>query len=301
MYELQYTPTPWSRTLAKKKQPFVRWRWMRWLDSRNRHSVEPVVQDDGPVVSLTTFGARWERVHYALESIGSGRLRPSRLLLWVAPSLLETALPETLKRLRRRGLEVLSCEDVGPHTKYFPAVSLLKLECSLVTADDDVLYPVDWLERLRDAALNRPSHVVAHRARSICFGEDGRLAPYVQWRHCESVSPSPLHFALGVGGVLYPAAMQQALREAGDGFRSCCPRADDVWLKFVALRNGVDVVQIERSPPVVTDLPGTRGAGLARHNVSGGGNDTQIQATFDATALALLREAWSRASQLSAR
>lgn len=291
MYQLRYTPTQLSKAWAKHLHPVVRWRWMRWLDRRNQELADPVVQEGGAVVSLTTFGQRWSRVHYTIESIGSGRVKPSRLLLWVAPSLLEDGIPEPLKRLQRRGLEILSCDDVGPHTKYFPAVNHLPLRCDLVTADDDVLYPLDWLERLRDAALQRPEQIVAHRARTISFLGDGQLAPYVQWRHCNDVSPSPLHFALGVGGVLYPPVMQHALRDAGDGFRLCCPRADDVWLKVVALHHGVDVCQIAPAPPLVTDLPGTKGSGLARHNVSGGGNDEQIRATFDSPALSVLREA----------
>lgn len=289
MYPLRYTPTRLSKVWAKQTQPVVRWRWMRWLDRRNRELADPVVQDGGAVVSLTTFGQRWSSVYYTIESVGAGHVKPSRLLLWVTPSLLATGIPEPLKRLQRRGLEILGCDDVGPHTKYFPAVNHLPPRCALVTADDDVLYPLDWLERLGDTALQRPEQVVAHRARTISFLREGQLAPYVQWRHCKDVSPSPLHFALGVGGVLYPPVMQHALREAGDGFRHCCPRADDVWLKVVALRHGVDVCQIAPTPPLVTDLPGTKGSGLARHNVSGGGNDEQIRATFTLSDLRLMR------------
>ena len=67
--------------------------------------------------------------------------------------------------------------------------------------------------------------------------------------------------------------------------------AETRGIKVVALHHGVDVCQIAPTPPLVTDLPGTKGSGLARHNVSGGGNDEQIRATFDSTALSALREA----------
>lgn len=280
MYKLRYTPTKWSRSVAKRMAPLVRMRWMRWLDSRNRHSGEPVVQAGGPVVSLTTFEPRWSRVYYTLESIGAGELKPSRLMLWVAPSVLQLGMPEPLKRLQRRGVEILQCEDIGPHKKYFPAVNILPLDSHLVTADDDVLYPLDWLQTLSSAAMRSPGCVLAHRARTIAFSPTGELASYSQWAHCLSARPSPLHMAVGIGGVLYPAVMQQALREAGDRFKLSCPRADDVWLKAVSLRHGVDVAQVIETTPFLIELPGMRDSGLARHNVIGGGNDAQIRAVF---------------------
>lgn len=292
MYDTRYTPTKWSRSLAKRMRPFVRLRWMRWLDARNRDSTEPVVQPGGPVVSLTTFEPRWARVHYTLECIGAGRHRPSRLLLWVAPTVLQLGITEPLRRLQRRGLEILTCEDIGPHKKYFPAVNQVPPDQPLVTADDDVLYPLDWLQRLRDGAARLPGRVLAHRARTIRFLPDGTLAPYAQWRTCRSAQPGALQFSVGIGGVLFPPSMQQALREAGEGFKASCPRADDVWLKAVALRHDVDVAQAAETEPFLIDVPGMRESGLARHNVSGGGNDAQIQATFTPADIERLRKAW---------
>ena len=266
---------------------------MRWLEARNRSTNEPVVQDNGPIVSLTTFEPRWERVHFTLESIGAGTQKPSRLMLWIAPSVLELGVPDALARLQKRGLEILMCEDIGPHKKYFPAVNLLTLDHDLVTSDDDVLYPLDWLQSLQDAARVQPGCVIAHRARSIRFTPDGQLAPYAQWSHCRSANASPLHMAVGIGGVLYPTALQIALRDAGDGFKASCPRADDVWLKAVALRAGMDVAQVASDAPFLIEVPGMRESGLARQNVLQGGNDQQIQATFSDRDLARLYEAWS--------
>jgi len=89
-----------------------------------------------------------------------------------------------------------------------------------------------------------------------------------------------LHFTTGVGGVLYPRAMQEALRSAGDGFRDCCPRADDIWLNAVAWRAGIQVCQTRNFSPLLFEVPGTRTHGLARENVQSGGNDRQLQMTY---------------------
>lgn len=290
-YPARYAPTKWSRTAAKRLRPFVRFGWMRRLDARNRDAVEPVVEAAGPVVSMTTFEPRIERAYYALESVGAGSLRPSRLLLWVTTDALRRGVPPTLRRLERRGLEILTCEDYGPHKKHFPAARLLPDGAALVTADDDALYPTDWLSRLTAAAAARPGCVTAHRARTIVFRSDGALAPYATWPARRSDAPSPLAFSVGIGGAFLPPSMLRALRTAGDAFMSVCPRADDVWLKAVALRAGLDVRQAADCEPFLIDVPGMRRSGLARTNVRDGGNDAQIRATWTAQEIAFLRGA----------
>lgn len=267
----------------------VRPLWMRRLMRRNLDSRAPLLSPDGPVVSLTTYEKRWHSVHYTIESIGCGRLRPSRLVLWIAPSVLQAGTPQPLQRLLARGLEIRTCEDLGPHKKYYPQVREGPAVRELVTADDDVLYLVDWLETLVEAAARRPAFIHAHRAHVMSFGPDGDFLPYAQWPACRSTAPSPLHFTTGVGGVLYPLAMQDALRGAGDGFRDCCPRADDIWLNAVAWRAGIQVCQTRHFSPLLFEVPGTRTHGLARENVQNGGNDRQLHMTYTADERARLR------------
>jgi hypothetical protein len=201
-------------------------------------------------------------------------------VLWIAPSVLQAGTPETLQRLVARGLEIRTCEDLGPHKKYYPQVQEGPTARDLVTADDDVLYGADWLQTLVEAAARRPAFIHAHRAHVMSFAADGSFLPYARWPACRSTAPSPLHFTTGVGGVLYPTAMQDALRSAGDAFRDCCARADDIWLNAVAWRAGIQVCQTRNFSPLLFEVPGTRTHGLARENVQSGGNDRQLQMTY---------------------
>lgn len=277
------------RVLRGAKRP-LRWLWMRRLMRRNLHGREPVLSAHGPVVSLTTFEPRWHSVHYTIESIAAGRLRPSRLVLWVTSSLLDSGVPDTLRRLIARGLEIRSCEDLGPHKKYFPLVREAALGRDLVTADDDLLYRADWLATLAEAHTRRTGLIHAHRAHVLSFGADGRFLPYASWPACRSTQPSALNFCTSGAGVLYPPAMQDALRRAGDGFRACCPRADDIWLNAVAFRAGLVACQARVFGPQLIEVPGTRAHGLARGNVEGGGNDRQLELTYTADERARLRD-----------
>lgn len=267
------------RTVKRLYRPV----WMARLREANLNSQSAATDPNGPgpTVALTSHGARLSEVFYTLESIAAGSLKPSRLTLWIDHRLYHGGLPTSLQRLQARGVEVLPCTDTGPHTKYLPMVmSANGCDRPLVTADDDQLYPTDWLARLHQAWQSEPDLIHCYRAHEITLTSQGELEPYRQWPGCTSRQASHLHFATGVSGVIYPVAMLKALRAANTEFSTCCPRADDIWLNVVALRQGIKVRQLGWLPRSFYEIPGTRAQGLANSNVAGGGNDVQLQQTY---------------------
>ncbi|MCZ0728998.1 hypothetical protein [Mycolicibacterium iranicum] len=230
-------------------------------------------------VSLTTYGRRATSAFATIESIGLGSLRPRRLILWIDEPELVAHPPATLRRLVKRGLEIIPCEANGPHSKYFPYCQRFSDDRKLLaTADDDMLYPRWWLRALVEAYTREPGHVVAHRAWAVLQDENG-YSPYAKWALCSSSEARFDLFATGVSGVLYDHKMVELLRRAGTGFRSACPRADDVWLHFVALASGVKVRQVRRQASEFWPRLRTSINGLARENTTGGGNDIALAST----------------------
>lgn len=262
------------------------------LAIRNRVSKRAAIGEATADVSLTSYGVRLQKVHLAIESIAAGRVRPRRLILWLADDLRETGLPRGLARLQRRGLEVRYAPDTRSFKKFLPYVmGAASFEVPLVTADDDVIYPRRWLadivarhDEFRATGL---SAVIAYRAHR--FGiEAGRVLPYTQWARSEVLEPSVLNFATGVGGVLYPLTMLEALRDAACGFKDVCPDADDIWLHYVAIRSGHAIAQV---PPLLRRdfplIPSTQRSGsLWSSNIRR--NDAQISATYPESVLRAL-------------
>ena len=232
------------------------------------------------VVTLTSHGGRLLQAFAAIESIGCGTLRPARVILYLNEKTTQTELPSSLKKLATRGLEIAYCEDVGPHTKYYPyLMAEPRLDMPLVTADDDKLYGKDWLKKLVGRWKDQPELIHCYRAREIKIGAHG-IEPYWTWPECESDQASLLHFATGVSGVIYPPAFQKILKQAGDEFRELCPKADDIWLHVMALRHGYPVRQIESRSVEYPGIPGSSRYALRRTNVDGYGNDQQITRTY---------------------
>jgi hypothetical protein len=241
------------------------------------------------VVSLTSHSGRISQAFAAIESIGSGKARPQRLILFLDRAFANEELPLTLKRLCKRGLEVIFCEDMGPHTKYFPYIqSQLKFNSPLVTADDDIMYPAYWLENLIKAWKANPLEINCFRARKISLTESG-FEPYSKWKMCRSTEASISHFATGVSGVIYPPAYLDSLKNAGDAFRDCCPKADDIWLHVIAIRAGFKIRQINKKSRHFPIVPKSSGTALMATNLYQGHNDIQIKKSYTVQDIGMIR------------
>lgn len=210
--------------------------WLKILNFGSRSSITGETEVD---VSITTYGVRTRRVWRTLETIGRGTSLPRSVVLWHEDAAVVRNPPPQLRRLTKRGLQIRHCLDYGPHKKYYPHVLHGDLDCPLVTADDDVLYPRSWLAGMVE--VYRPDQVAAYRAHIMSDG------PYSTWPLCEGTTPSENILATGVSGVIYPPDVLMALRSRQDAFLQVCPRADDFWLHYAAVATGVMIRQVSDS------------------------------------------------------
>ncbi len=257
----------------------------------NRFSHKSILSSDGLPVSLTSYGKRINSVFYTIESIARGSILPSRLILWLDEKERYDNLPVTLIRLKKRGLVVRFTENYGPHTKYFPYVLAYHSDnLPLVTADDDILYPIFWLKGFRDAYAKNPNLIYCYRAWVVKLNHElNKIEPYKTWSSCSTLNPSFSNFGTGVSGVVYPPAFLTHLYKASDGFKLVCPKADDIWLHVNALRAGYKVQRLSQYPLHLQTIPSTQDESLYHTNVTKGHNDQQIAKTYQASDIAILR------------
>lgn len=264
--------------LARQDMKLGRWR-EKSLHRRNLHADKPVVGGESVDVSMTTHGKRIETVYLAIESIADGESLPRRLILWLDDPRLFGNLPDSLRRLRDRGLEIHLTDNLGPHTKYYPyLLNADSLDVPLVIADDDVMYSRWWLRRITEAWRQNCAVVNCYRAHVIQV-KTGAIQPYRTWTRCASTVPSYRHFATGVAGCIYPPALLQKVKAEGAGFVQICPKADDIWLHVNSIRNGFPIRQILRQPLSFPGVLNTQDVGLFRTNTVHG-NDEQIRNTY---------------------
>jgi hypothetical protein len=274
-----------ERALAGKKRKKLSSKLARLgycvvLVVRNSVITREMLDPDGPVVCITSYGERLELLFLTLESIAWGKKLPSQVMIWLSE---EDCLdpPNSIVRLVRRGLELKSCEDLGPHKKYYPyCTEEFGRGRTMVTADDDVIYPRWWLAVIENAVSVRPNTILCYRATRFMISTRGRIAPYRDWEKCGDTIPSFLNLATGVSGIAYPHVFQIGVRSAGEGFRKDCSTVDDIWLHLVAMRNDIKIAQIFEQSRLFWVSPRSQKHPLAVGNVAGGLNDIAIERAY---------------------
>ena len=193
------------------------------------------------IVSLTTHGKRFYDVHAAIESIMQGSVKPNRIVLWVSDEFRDVILPLTLQNQVRRGLEIRYCTDIRSYTKLLPSLKAFP-EASIITVDDDILYPHDLLECLVNSHKCFPDCICANWIREIPLNLNKDYLSILKWPQLfEAKDVSDRYFFEGFAGVLYPphSLDPEVFNEAV--FLDICKYADDVWFNAMARKAGTMV------------------------------------------------------------
>lgn len=141
----------------------------------------------------------------ALISLLQQTVRPDRVILWLEAGE-RARLPPAVTRLVARGLEIRECEDgLRPYKKIVPALETFP-EAYIATADDDCLYPPDWLSGLV-GAVGSAREILCYRGHWIKRDADDNPKPYKEWERISRRLESSFELLpTGVEGVLYPPA-----------------------------------------------------------------------------------------------
>lgn len=240
--------------------------------------------EDRLIVSLTSYPPKIPTLHLALETLLRQSLKPDALILWLAEEEFpgrENDLPHDVLALRDRGLSIRWTTNTRSYKKLVPALREYP-ESVIVTADDDIFYPPEWLERLYAGyrAQDRKTMVYAHRAHRITLDESGTICPYRLWSHSVYNAPgeSFFNFATTGGGALFPPGALHPDVCDESLFLRLAPFADDIWFWAMALLNGTFIRVVEQFIAPIKAVPLVKevaAATLYEYNRQGG-NDEQF-------------------------
>lgn len=233
------------------------------------------------IVSLTTFPGRIDSLSKVLDTIYIQTRTADQIVLWLARDQFpekEKNLPQDLLELAEAGrLEIRWCNDLKPHKKYFYALQEFSDDL-VVTIDDDLLYPMDMLEKLFKSYLMYPEAVSTLRAHLILIDEKEQILPYNDWimeTDACMYEPSMQLFATGGAGVLYPPKLFRKEFFNEEAIKETCLWADDLWLKAMQTISDVPVV-VARQSEHLHYLPDSQNSALCHSNVDQSQNDVQL-------------------------
>lgn len=247
-------------------------------------------RDKKLVVSLTSFPERMYDIHYALYSLLNQSTKPDEVVLWLGVEQFpnkEKDVPKNVLDLGKNGLTIKWCEDLKSYKKLIPSLEEYPNDI-IITADDDIFYPHNWLELLYVAYLKEPDYIHCHRAHRIIFDEKNEILPYAQWQSSvKNVEKSFLNFCTTGGGVLYSPNILHKDVFNKELFLELCPNADDIWFWAMVILNNIkinvvaDNIQglIYVNPERTLGLSGEKN--LWEYNAMNGGNDLQLKKVFE--------------------
>ncbi|WP_429035329.1 glycosyltransferase family 2 protein [Aeromonas media] len=193
------------------------------------------------VISLTTYGERADILHLVIKTLLLQSHKPKKIFIWLSHDDFPNGkVPPKLKELESFGIDILLVdENIRSYKKiYYTYLKCAgnKNPCYIVTADDDVYYPSNWLEGFDGMAMERKDSILCYRAQKILFSSRGVIKSYREWELSSGNAASWDILPTGVSGICYPISSLHGL-ECRD-FLNICPTTDDIWLKFITMKNG---------------------------------------------------------------
>jgi hypothetical protein len=231
-------------------------------------------------VSLTSYPPRIKTVEATIKSIMRQSYSPKTILLWLAREEFprqEDDLPSSLLALGEHGLSIRWCDNLRSYKKLLPVLAE-RPDAAIVTADDDLIYPKDWLEQLIASYIQYPNSIHCHRAHRVTLEPSGSFTPYKKWRRQirDQYLPAYSMLLTGCGGVLYPPGSlhKEVFSEATRSKHF--QLVDDIWFWVMAIRNGTKIRVVPDSSFHLNFTPDSQECALWRINDHDGGNDTAL-------------------------
>lgn len=203
------------------------------------------------IVSMTSFPARIETTGAVIEQMLYQTVKPDEVILWLSKEQFperENQLPKRLLELRDKfGVKIGWCDgDLKAYKKFLPALKEYP-EDLLIIIDDDLLYPIDLVEKLVDAHEKFPNAIIASRVHKISTDENGKVLSYKEWK--KQIGDHTLEikedwfFTGGAGTLLPPHIFGEEIFNKKI-IQELCSFADDIWLNIHAAINKVSIVNI---------------------------------------------------------
>ena len=255
------------------------------ISSLDQHvfNEKKILQD--VIISLTSYGSRLSELHYTIYSLVNQTVRPEKILINLTSRDIKE-LPAAMYCFKQYGVEFVEVDDIKSYKKLIPILQKYPYK-NIVTADDDLFYPKNWLEELWKAHIQNPTDIVCHITRKIEF-ENKKIKPYKNWSYNKvEKKPSFSNLILSGAGAWFPPHSLYKDVCNSDIFMQLSPTADDIWDYFMAILKGTKILQIQNS---CSNLKYTnpyreygicKGEKLGTINIDEGYNDKQFKAILE--------------------
>ena len=159
------------------------------------------------IVSLTSIPERINSLYLVISSILEQTIKADVIILWLDEDNFSIDnIPKELKKLTSRGLSIKFCRNIRSYKKLIYTLKEYPNDI-IITCDDDVIMPLNWLESLYHSYLSDPECVHCIWGTEItCTGN--KINDWENFNTIDSSSPVMKNpsinlIGVGVGGIVY--------------------------------------------------------------------------------------------------
>ncbi len=217
---------------------YIIYKWYAWLAAirNNALAADP---DASLVVSIASYPKRAPLLPAVFEALNRQTVKPAK---WILVLSVEDypgfQLPAYLKKLERRGLEILWVED-NPYAvkKLIPTMKKYP-EMDVITFDDELIYGPKVIEKLVQIVQQYPNTVVGHVGKELRKRRDDLRMYYRSPNPANPNTPSEHIYFLGGSGTYYPAHSLHEKAFDIEAIHKIVPgRGSDIWFWAAAIAN----------------------------------------------------------------
>ena len=201
--------------------------------------INEIRRENPIIVSLTSSEENFENLEYTIYSLMRQIIKPDRIILWVSDEYDLSDLPYNITRFVKNGLEINRVKDLKSYTKTIYPLQQYK-NAIVVTADETVYYPKDWLLKLYHSFIAAPQDIhthIAHKVKSDSAKK--KLLPFADWeKHINNETSEYSNFISEAGGVLYPPNCFSTEAFRDDIFLKNNISDPSIWFWFMSVLSG---------------------------------------------------------------
>jgi hypothetical protein len=236
------------------------------------------------IMSGTTFPARINKVHLAIETILRQSVKPDYIYLWLTYEEFPNGkrlLPRKLLDLEKRGLKIkFIVNNLRSNNKLVHTLEEND-DVIIITFDDDCFYAKNHILGLYKIHKKFPKDIVGYDSMQIKVNKNGRPLPYSEWfNYSKNKIVGHEVFLLNVNGILYPPKSLSREIFNYEILKKKSLYGDDIWFKAMALLQGTMHRRVYRSNKVYPTILNTQQISLNNINVHENRNDKMIKDVF---------------------
>ena len=193
------------------------------------------------IISLTSYGERLSELKYTLYSLINQSIHAEKIIVNLAEKDFDLLTSELLN-FQKYNVEFVKTDDYRSYKKLIPTLENYPNKF-IVTADDDLYYPKDWLKHIWSDHLLYPDCIICKLTKTIKFNNK-KLCSYNEMNYNKTAKNASFrNFILSGGGTLFPP--NSLYKDIADVtlFQKLCPYADDIWDWFMAILQKTKIVQ----------------------------------------------------------